>query len=119
MSEFGHFGRISGVFCIDAWGAGPFVITHQDKSYRFEDSDRFGPVLLNKNGEPSERQPGERSPFWDVHSLWRKQGRRLEEDGTTCIFDVLALKPTFYRKIGGQNFIIEDGDEGGEFIEVE
>lgn len=119
MAEFGHFGRITPTVCIDAWGAGSFTLSHDGKAYRFEDSDRFGPVLINKGGSVSERQPSERSPFWRLHHLWRKQGRRLAEDGATCIVEVLPIRPTLYRVENGLMIIVQEGDEDGDYIKVE
>ena len=117
MAEFGHFGMIGGGVCLDFWGAGPFVIESGGRSYRFEDSDRFGPLIILKNGNPAVNQPGKRSSFWDAHWAWRNQGRRTENDGVTCIHD--PLKPTLYLKVGRKNIIVEGGDERGEFIELD
>ncbi|NQU60150.1 MAG: hypothetical protein HQ512_03390 [Rhodospirillales bacterium] len=117
MDEFGHFGSIGGGVCMDAWGVGPFVVEVGKQSFRFEDSDRFGPSIINKNGEFKAKQPGERSPFWTAHRQWRKQGRRTKDDGVTCIYE--GPKPTFYRKVGRKNLIVEDGEEGGDFIEIQ
>lgn len=88
MSEFGHFAaRGKGVF-LDSWGGGPFVIYARGRRYRFEDSDRFGPYLVRKSGEIRHNPyPPEKSPFWRAHRLWVKQGRRVAEDGITCIWD--------------------------------
>jgi len=35
MNEFGHIATIGNGICIDAWGAGPFVIIADDTPYRF------------------------------------------------------------------------------------
>ncbi len=114
--EFGHASGICGGVCFDGWGAGPFSIQIGDKTYRFEDSERFGPALLRKNGELLDNPyPGERSPFWKAHRAWLKQGRRTK-DGSICIFD--PPKPTKYRRIGRTCVVIEHGDEDGDFIEV-
>lgn len=121
MSEFGHhYGRLSGDFpgCWDSWGSGPFVIVLEGADFRFEDSDRFGPLLLNKDGRPSERQPGERSPFWKAYNAWRRQGRRTADDGKTCVWD--KPRPTKVRRIRGRHVeIIEDGDEDGDVEIIE
>ncbi len=110
MAEFGHIGIIGGGVCLDGWGVGPFVINAGGKtSYRFNDSDRFGPLLPTN-------QPGERSPFWKAHRLWKRQGRRLADDGVTCIYD--PPRPTLYKKVGRMNLIVEHGDEDGDNIEV-
>lgn len=117
MSEFGHFASGGGGTYFDAWGAGPFSIEVNDKSYLFEDSDRFGPALLNQNGELKKNPyPGQRSPFWRGHFAWVKQGRRLEDDGKTCIWS--PLKPNYYRIIGRQRFVVEYGDADGPYIEI-
>lgn len=87
MSEFGHIGIISDWFCIDSWGVGPFVIEVKGRSYRFEDSDRFGPSLIRKDGNPLVNQPRERSPFWEAHHLWVQQGRKTADDDQTCLYD--------------------------------
>ncbi len=116
MFEFGHLGRMGSGFCMDSWGAGPFLIEVHGKFYRFEDSDRFSPTILGKNGDPISRQPGERNPFWTAHHQWVNQGRRTADDGIACIYD--APEPTLYRKEGRRNIIVKAGEEGGDFIEV-
>ncbi len=51
MSEFGHIAfRGKNVF-IDVWGGGPFIMRVRDKEWRFEESDRFGPQLVKRNGD--------------------------------------------------------------------
>lgn len=118
--EFGHVGQIiPGFGCIDSWGVGPFVITAENgKTYRFEDSDRFGPALVKEDGDPLKNPwPRERDPFWRAHMLWRKQGRRLEPDGFTCIWH--EPKPhTFYRIDRRNVMLVEGGDEDGKYVEV-
>ena len=116
MGEFGHTGIVGAGFCIDSWGAGPFVIDAAGKQYRFEDSDRFGPSTLRKDGEIAVRQPGEKSPFWQAHFAWLRQGRRTAENGVTCIYE--PLRPTTYYLIGRQMFLVEEGDENGGHQEV-
>ena len=85
--EFGHIYASGRNLFIDAWGAGPFVIKSGRRRYRFEDSTRFGPALIDEAGEPlANPWPSERSPFWEAHRLWIKRGRRLAEDGITCVY---------------------------------
>jgi hypothetical protein len=118
MAEFGHTGTIGGGVCLDTWGAGPFEIEVGGKVHRFEDSDRFGPLALSKRDAPLDRQWGERHPFWMAHRAWKRQGRRLAEDGRTCIWE--PLRPTKVMRIGRSQhvIVIEHGDEGGptEFV---
>lgn len=87
MSEYGHFHATGVGVHIDIWGDGPLVIEHLAKVLRFEDSDRFGPLRLRKNGEPADNPFfAERSPFWYAWGKWVDQGRRVDDDGTTCIW---------------------------------
>lgn len=46
MTEFGHTAVRAPGFCADSWGVGPFII----RGIRFEDSDRFGPYFIRKDG---------------------------------------------------------------------
>jgi hypothetical protein len=112
VSEFGHTGIITPDICIDMWGAGPFLIEAGGKTFRFEDSDRFGPALVKKNGDPlANPWPGEFSAFWRAHRIWRRQGRRLE-GGTHCLWD--EPKPEVVRHLGGRNYMhIEAGEQDG------
>lgn len=87
MSEFGHFGCIvpfnGGGICIDAWGAGPFEIGDGRRSWRFEFSDRFGPLLVDEDGEPLDDQPvSESDPFWAPFSAWLRQHREAQPTNT-------------------------------------
>lgn len=130
MREFGHNGAVVQIqfgdespsaVCIDSWGSGPFLIIAGGKTFRFEDSDRFGPSLVKKNGAITEgRWPPERSPFWRAHFLWYRQGRRVAGDGLTCLWH--EPKPMLYRieKRRGQNFmiIVEQGEPDGREIDV-
>lgn len=111
--DFGHMSASGpGVF-IDGWGAGPLILG----KWRFEDSDRFGPALVNRDGElKANPYPGEQSPFWPIYYAWRQGGRRLCDDGVTCVWD--APKPTLYRRVGRRREVVVFGDEGGGYREV-
>lgn len=118
MTEFGHVYGGGNGFRFDRWGVGPFTIAADGKSFRFEDSDRFGPALINSKGDPlKNRWPPERSPFWRAHRIWVRQGRRTE-DGVKCIWD--EPKPNKFYRINRRNsFLVEAGDEDGAWIEIE
>lgn len=52
--------------------AGPVV---EYGGYRFEFSERFGPLLLNKDDTPKKDQPvSERDPFWRIFDRWQSEG---------------------------------------------
>ena len=123
MTEFGHEAINVAGFCLDVWGCGPFVISAEGQSWRFEDSDRFGPALVKANGDiRSNPYPPERSLFWWAHEQWRKQGRRVADDGVTCVLDYRSKRPTKWRwqhdKKGRFREVIEEGDEGGGLEEI-
>ena len=89
MTEFGHTAVNGPGFHLDAWGAGPFLLTVAGKTHRFTDSDRFGPLAEDRDGNPLARQWGERHPFCAAHMAWVRQGRRVGPDGQTCIWGLL------------------------------
>jgi len=43
------------------------------KLWRWEFTEWMGPMFLRKDGEFMERQPGEKSPAWDVFEKWHKK----------------------------------------------
>jgi hypothetical protein len=116
--EFGHSAGAIHKGRVDCWGTGPFIIEAEGKKFRFGDSDRFGPYLCDKHGDPLANElPPERSGFWIAHRSWVRGGRRVDADGVTCIYDL--LRPTTYRRIAGNHaVIVEAGDEGGGYIEI-
>jgi hypothetical protein len=118
MSEFGHQASRDAGWFIDSWGTGPLVLEAKGKSFRFEDSSEFGPSLVNKAGDPMKNPwPSDRSPFWRAHRIWVRQGRRIAEDGRTCIWD--EPKPQIVRRIGRRSVVIvQQGDEDGEIVEL-
>ena len=95
MCDFGHF-HSSGAGChLDSWGAGPFIIRMANgASLPFEDSDRFGPVILDQRGDPAQSQPEEKSLFWPAYEAWHAQGRQIAADGKTCVWRVPELGAT-------------------------
>lgn len=120
MSEFGHTARrLPGGGFLDSWGCGPFEILVDGKRIRFEDSDMFGPVKLNRNGDPSSAKPwGAHHSFWTAHRQWVRNGRLLAADGITCIFQ--PPRPTIIRTLAGRHaLLILEGQEGGPTLEME
>lgn len=126
MSDFGHNAMAfnsAGAYVVrvDSWGDGPFVLEAEGKSFRFEDSDRFGPYLLTKRDEiAANPYPGKYSPFWRAHRIWVRQGRRVEDAGNywKCLWD--EPKATVAKHIGGRYYMIVDhGEEDGKTEYVE
>lgn len=97
---------------IDCFG-GPeeYLITVRDKEIRFEWSDRFGPMPINKNGSEC-LSVGPKHGFWRAASLWNLQGRRLE--GQKAIWH--EPKGPVLKQLGGRNYeIIKDGEPGHDW----
>ena len=119
LLEFGHSVNFIAKGRTDCWGTGPFSIEAGGARFRFIDSDRFGPHIADKHGDPvANPWPPERSPFWIAHRAWRRGGMRLADDGATCIYDV--PRPSKVRRIGKRSVVIvEAGDEDGGMVEVE
>lgn len=47
------------------------VITVKGKKVRFDFSERFGPLVLDDEGQPLEKQPiHESDPFWEPFNAW-------------------------------------------------
>lgn len=50
------------------------TVTVQGKPVRFEFNRRFGPLLVDKDGEPLSRQPMSKThPFWVPFQAWLKE----------------------------------------------
>ena len=52
-------------------------VIHLSDIYRFEGitfeyHHYLGPILCRKDGDPAARQPGRRSPFWEMLERWEK-----------------------------------------------
>src|ERR1044071_3439547 len=69
-------GRKDRIF-IDQFGSGDYEIEVRGKIVRFDWSDQFGPLPINKDGSEA-RSIGPRHGFWRAASLWKLQGMRLE-----------------------------------------
>jgi hypothetical protein len=85
MSEGGDYGhtamsaQIGGrAVYIDSWSSGQFVIRIGSQTIRFEESGRFGPLFIDKEGNPlPDQEMPESSPFWKTYQSWRNNGRPL------------------------------------------
>lgn len=68
--------------------AGPTrtITDAKGKRWTFEMHHYCGPIVLNRYGDPVERQLGERSPFWEAVTRWAQGGHRLN-DGGECVWE--------------------------------
>jgi len=82
------------------------TIVIENRSYRFEFSEMFGPVMLGKRGQILGTIPGVRSPFWAALHAWVEQGYR--RDGTRAVYD-LRPKPTYVRLVGRHYTLVPEG----------
>lgn len=58
----------------------------QGREYLLEWHPYFGPSRLKKDGNPYDRQPGMRHPFWDGIAAWTAAGQRADNEGR-CIME--------------------------------
>ena len=49
--------------------------------WHFEMHPYCGPAVTNQKGDPSDKQPGPRSPFWQAVNQWAQQGCVIDADG--------------------------------------
>lgn len=57
---------------------GPFLIRVNGRYREFEFHGVCGPALLDEDGEPLAKQPGERSAFWPAFDAWAKAGCHVD-----------------------------------------
>lgn len=55
------------------------------KRWKFEMHPQCGPAVLNASGDPADKQPGPRSPFWHAVTRWAQGGHRLNE--ADCVWE--------------------------------
>lgn len=58
---------------------GPFLMEINGRYRSFEFHGVCGPVLLDQNGDPLDRQPAASSPFWDLFAAWQKSGCHVDQ----------------------------------------
>jgi len=80
--------------------AGPtrHITDAKGKRWTFEMHPHCGPAVLNRQGDPADKQPGERSPFWHAVTRWAQGGERLNEAGE-CIWEE-EKKPILQHIVG-------------------
>ena len=53
----------------------------QGKAWTFELHPRFGPVVLDSDGDHATPQPDDTSAFWSAVIQWARQGAVIRADG--------------------------------------
>jgi hypothetical protein len=66
---------ITGV--LSCFGGGSYEIEVRGKIIRFDWSEQFGPLPINRDGSEA-RSIGPKHAFWRAASLWNLQGQRLD-----------------------------------------
>jgi hypothetical protein len=89
MSDFIH---------ISYGGPDRFITDATGKRWKFEMHPYCGPVVLNADGDPAKRQPGEKSPFWEATTRWAQGGQRLNDAGE-CVWEP-EKKPILQHIVG-------------------
>ena len=125
MGQFGHHASIvrTKEFSarIDSWGSGPFMFRIDGKRVFLEDSDMFGPAVVRvRDWNPSDRQPGERSRFWDAYGMWRKAGRPLRGTGRVKVAVWKEPQPGRYWKdaCGISHFLNDPDLPDGPYLQI-
>ena len=104
-------GEAPGRIMIDSFGSDEYLIDVRGKPIRFEWSEQFGPMAINKDGTEA-LSVGPKHGFWRAASLWNLQGRRLE--GQKAIWH--EPKKPVLKHLGGRHYqVIEDGEPGHDW----
>ncbi len=106
----------SGILCVGE--PGQYLIRDGENQWRFEWSDRWGPLRVSKDGRTA-GQPSWRSRFWTVTTIWAKQGKRTQPFGreTLAVWDQPPAAIYRYRQIGRRSRLLIDAIEPSGFIE--
>lgn len=62
------------------------IIDAKGKRWTFEMHPHCGPAVLNSKGDPADKQPGAKSPFWHAVTRWAQGGHRLDAKGE-CVWE--------------------------------
>lgn len=81
------------------------IIDRDGRRWLFEDHPRLGPIVLNGRGDEERVQPGSRSAFWPAWTAWKDQGKRLQADDITCLWDA-PPPPEPLVHLGGRNYAL-------------
>ncbi len=79
------------------------IIEADGKRWNFEMHRMFGPWVLDKHGDPEDKQPGPRSKFWTVVTLWVEQGSQVNAEGV-CVWSE-PVEPVLVH-LGGRHYAV-------------
>lgn len=96
---------------IDCFGGDEYLIDIRGKLVRFEWSEQFGPLPINKDGSEA-LSIGPKHGFWRAASLWNLQGRRL--DGDLAIWHEPRQPVYETEHISGRKYLITKVIDPGE-----
>lgn len=81
--------------------------------FRFEWSDRFGPLMLGKRGQPLANMLPTRSLFWKALHWWIKQGKRVENG--RCLYEPVVPVITHWLRIDRRNLIQDTPENRAQY----
>lgn len=85
-----------------SFGGPTRVITDaKGKRWTFEMHPQCGPAVLNSKGDPADKQPGAKSPFWHAVTRWAQGGHRLDDKGE-CVW--AEEKKPILKHMGGKHY---------------
>jgi len=77
------------------------IVLPSGKRVRFEDHAVFGPIPLNRKGDPTEIGP--RNVFWKAVTRWYQTGKRVDADGV-CVWEPEPDPTAGFVHLGGRNW---------------
>lgn len=97
-------------------GAPSFWLHCGNQKWLTEWHQYFGPICLNaKTEDPRDKQPSEKSMFWNVAVWWKNQGAKVI--GGIGQWKYPPPRMMRYRKIGNANVIAHD--DGPDVIQMQ
>lgn len=93
-----------GIACVIGAGPDRLIFAGGD-DYVFEDNSRFGPIVLNRRGDALDKQPSERSPFWEAYYSWVKQHRRVDDEGR-CMWEPIPPRLVKIQRVGRHRIVL-------------
>jgi len=90
--------------CILIGGKDYLIKDRSGKEWKFEDHPYCGPIVLDKKGDPKNKQPKVNSLFWESVNLWYSQGKKINE--CLCVYENIKQKKPILKHKGGRHYEI-------------